>query len=124
MFAFADSWHMEVSLLSLEEERLQVPNEPYACVCTVDSKDLQELLRYIHSIAESGMHLFSTGLAPDTPRCHYLFGEVTSLVLLQLFSCSENSGGERFTCAYGQRGKYIGHSCNPCESKFSVVVLL
>lgn len=45
---------MEVALLTVVQERLRIPDEPYACVCTVDAKEFQELLRYIHSIAESG----------------------------------------------------------------------
>ncbi|KAL8444294.1 hypothetical protein Emag_005555 [Eimeria magna] len=44
---------MEVALLTVVQERLRIPDEPYACVCTVDAKEFQELLRYIHSIAES-----------------------------------------------------------------------
>ncbi|KAL8272746.1 hypothetical protein Esti_003296 [Eimeria stiedai] len=48
-----DTWHMEVALLTVVQERLRIPDEPYACVCTVDAKEFQELLRYIHSIAES-----------------------------------------------------------------------
>ncbi|CDJ41302.1 Proliferating cell nuclear antigen, related [Eimeria tenella] len=44
---------MEVALLTVVQERLRIPEEPYSCVCTVDAKEFQELLRYIHSIAES-----------------------------------------------------------------------